>query len=100
MGRVETFDHTADLGLRIHAADLADLFRTGAEGLFDVIVANREAVRPVETEDVRLAADTAPELLVAWLNVLIFRSETAHRLYGRFDVTLDPEGRSLEALIH
>ena len=45
MGRSETFDHTADLGLRIHAADLADLFRTAALGLFDIIVANRRAGR-------------------------------------------------------
>lgn len=41
MGRAETFEHTADLGLRMTAADLNDLFRTAGEGLFDVIVANR-----------------------------------------------------------
>ena len=100
MGRVETFDHTADLGLRIHAADLPDLFRTAAEGLFDVIVANREDVRPEQSETVRLTADSTPELLVDWLNELIFRSETEHRLYGRFDVALDPDGRVLDAVIH
>ena len=48
MGRAFTFEHTADLGLRIAASDLADLFRTAGEGLFDVIVANREAIRAVE----------------------------------------------------
>ncbi len=30
MGRSETFEHTADLGLRVFAADLPDLFRTAA----------------------------------------------------------------------
>ena len=50
MGHTETFDHTADLGLRIRAADLADLFQTAAEGLFDVIVANRDAVRSRDHE--------------------------------------------------
>src|SRR3954452_17325219 len=99
MGRVETFDHTADLGLRIHAADLADLFRTAAEGLFDVIVDNREDVKPEDTETVRLTADSTPELLIDWLNELIFRSETEHRLYSEFEVALAPDGRSLEAVI-
>ena len=36
MGHDQTFDHTADLGLRIHASDLSDLFQTAAEALFDV----------------------------------------------------------------
>jgi len=100
MGRVETFDHTADLGLRIHAADLPDLFRAAAEGLFDVIAANREDVRPEQSETIRLTADSTLELLVGWLNELIFRSETEHRLYGRFDVALDADGRVLDAVIH
>ena len=45
MGRSETFEHTADLGLRIFGADLPDLFQTAGEGLFDVIVANLADVR-------------------------------------------------------
>jgi SHS2 domain-containing protein len=100
MGRVETFDHTADLGLRVHASDLADLFRTAAEGLFDVILANRGDVKAEQAETIRLRADSTTELLVDWLNELIFRSETEHRFYGRFDVTLDPDGRGLVAVIH
>jgi SHS2 domain-containing protein len=100
MGHTETFEHTADLGLRIHAADLHDLFETAAEGLFDVIVDNRGAVREVHQEQVTLAAESTAGLLIAWLNELIFRSETEHRLYGRFDVSIDPDGRSLEAVIH
>jgi SHS2 domain-containing protein len=100
MGRVETFDHTADLGMRVHAADLADLFRTAAEGLFDVILANRGDVRAEQAETIRLRANSSAELLVDWLNELIFRSETEHRFYGRFAVTLDPDGRGLQAVIH
>src|SRR5262245_24144213 len=100
MGRVETFDHTADLGLRIVATDLDDLFRSAAEGLFDVIVANRDQVRQSESERISLAADSLQELLLAWLSELIFRCETEHRLYTHFEVVLGPEGRHLEATIH
>jgi SHS2 domain-containing protein len=99
MGSVETFDHTADLGMRVRAADLADLFRTAAEGLFDVILANREEVKAEQAETIRLTADSTAELLVVWLNELIFRCEAEHRFYGRFDVTVDPDGRGLEAVI-
>jgi SHS2 domain-containing protein len=99
MGRSETFEHTADLGLRIFATDLPDLFRTAGEALFDVIVANRSDVRVVETELVSLTAESIEDLLVQWLNELIFRCETRHRLYTQFDVTLDENCRRLDATI-
>jgi SHS2 domain-containing protein len=99
MGRAETFEHTADLGLRAVASDLEDLFRTAGEGLFDVIVANRSDIRVVESEPISLTADSTEDLLVAWLNELIYRCETRHRLYARFDVSLDEAGRSLTGTI-
>ena len=52
MGHAETFEHTADLGLRVVGRDLSDLFETAAAGLFDIIVANREAVRGDKEETV------------------------------------------------
>lgn len=91
MGHAETFDHTADLGLRVTASDLPDLFRTAAAGLFDVIVANRDEVRPVESETVAINAESASDLLLAWLNELIFRCETRHRLYRRFEPLIREE---------
>lgn len=99
MGTIETFEHTADVGLRIRGDDLPDVFRTAAEGVFDYIVANRPEVVVVQTEELTLEADSPLDLLVTWLNELIFRSETQHRLYTRFDVTLAPDGRSLRAVI-
>lgn len=99
MGRSETFEHTADLGLRVFATDLPDLFRTAGEGLFDVIVANRADVQVVATEMVSLSAETTEDLFFDWLNELIFLSETKHRLYTRFDVALDATGCRLQATI-
>src|SRR5262249_42759218 len=99
MGQAETFEHTADLGLRVVASDLPDLFRTAASGLFDVIVANRADVRDREEETVTLEAETTEDLLLGWLNELIFRCETQHRLYRRFDVRVGGSGHGLEATI-
>lgn len=100
MGTIETFDHTADVGLRIRAADLDDLFRSAAEGLFDYVVVNRDEVHADRSETVELQADTLEELFHAWLSELIFRLETRHTVYARFDVRVDGEGRSLRATIH
>jgi SHS2 domain-containing protein len=99
VGTVETFDHTADVGLRVTGADLDDLFCTAAGGVLDYIVVNRAAVRPAERESLDLHADEPAELLVVWLNELIFRCETRHRLYARFDVHVADDGRSLHAEI-
>ncbi|WP_165233219.1 archease [Aquisphaera insulae] len=99
MGQAETFDHTADLGLRLRATDLADLFQTAAEALFDVMIANREDVRQVESERVSLASDTPESLLIDWLNELIYLVEAEHRIFGGFEVRVAEDGRSLEATI-
>lgn len=95
MGTLETFDHTADVGLRITGADLDDLFRTAAGGLFDYVVVNRDRVQAVNREPVSLKADSTAELLVAWLNELIFRTETRHTLYTAFDVHVSNDGLEL-----
>ena len=99
MGAVEVFDHTADLGLRISAASLDDLFKTAAEGLFDVITADRSTIELREAEAVELRADSLEALLVDWLNELIFRVEVRHRFYARFDVKVADDGRSLSGTI-
>ena len=99
MATIEYFDHTADVGMRVEADTLDALFRAAAEGLFDYVVANREAVRPLESERVQLAAESASELLAAWLNELVYLAETTHRVFGRFAVAIADDGRSLDAEI-
>ena len=99
MGTIEVFDHTADVGLRIRGNNLADLFGTAAEGLFDYVVANRAEVRVERTQTLSLGADSASDLLLAWLNELIFRSETGHLLFSRFDLRVADDGLTLDATI-
>ena len=99
MGTVETFDHTADVGLRVRGADRDDLFRAAAEGVLDYIVVNRDQVRVVARETVSLTADSPEELLASWLNELIFRCETTHRLYAEFQVHDSADGLRLKAEI-
>lgn len=95
MGRAETFEHTADLGLRVFGTDLSDLFEAAGVGLFEIIVANLDQVRPAVAQEVVLQAETLPDLFLDWLNELIFRSETGHCLYGRFRVQVEHEADSI-----
>lgn len=97
MGTIEVFDHTADVGLRIRADSLDDLFRTAAEALFDYVVANRDAVQVRQIDALSLGAESSTDLLADWLSELIFRSETQHVLYTRFDVRVAADGLSLSA---
>ena len=97
MGTTEIFDHTADVGFRIHGDSLNDLFATAAEAMFDYIVANRDEVDVAFTHPIRLQAESSLDLLAAWLDELLFLSETRHILYGRFSIQVAPDGRSLAA---
>ncbi len=65
----EVFEHTADVGIRIRAADLKGLFEEAARGLFAILVANLEAVRPVQETPFRLEGDRQDDLLFDWLAV-------------------------------
>ncbi|MBL8794821.1 MAG: archease [Planctomycetia bacterium] len=88
----EVFEHTADLGLRIRAADLPTLFAEAAAALFAAIVEDLNTVRPEQRMEVELPADEREYLLFDWLNELLYRYETQHLLCNRFEVKLDEAG--------
>jgi SHS2 domain-containing protein len=82
----ETFEHTADLGLRIRAGDWKGLLEEAARAMFSVIVANLDGVRPVEEFVVRVNAAQPDDLLHDWLSELLFRFDTQRLLLCQFDV--------------
>jgi SHS2 domain-containing protein len=87
----ETFEHTADLGLRVHSGSLEELLAEAAQGLFAMIV-NLAAVRPVEAVTFELEGDAPDYLLFDWLNELIYTYETRHYLFSQFEVRLTESG--------
>jgi SHS2 domain-containing protein len=88
----ETFDHTADLGLRIRAADLNTLFAEAAQALFAALVENIDAVAPVRQLDVTLAGTDREYLLFDWLKELLYHFDAEHLLLSRFEVCVDDKG--------
>jgi SHS2 domain-containing protein len=93
----ETFDHTADLGLRVRAADLNTLFAEAGLALQSVLVEDVAAVRPLRRLDVRLPADELDYLLFDWLKALLYHFDTEKLLFGRFEVKVSDAGLEANA---
>ncbi|HEY8504131.1 MAG TPA: archease [Gemmataceae bacterium] len=93
----ETFDHTADVGLRVRAADLDTLFAEAAEALFSLLVEDLSSVRPASEVEFALAGDDREYLLFDWLKELLYRFDAEHMLFARFEVHVGPGGLTAKA---
>ena len=78
----ETFEHTADLGLRVRAADLDTLFAEAGRGLFSIVVENLDAVRPLQTRNFEVTGTDREYLLFDWLNELLFVCDTERMVFA------------------
>src|SRR5579885_1679089 len=87
----ENFDHTADVGLRIRAADLDTLFAEAGLALFSTIVEEVAAVEARQRIDIKLEGSDPEYLLFDWLRELLFRFDTEHLLFGRFECKVEQE---------
>jgi SHS2 domain-containing protein len=88
----ETFEHTADLGLRIRARDLNTLFAEAATALFATLVDDLSAVEPKEQIDLAIEGDDRAYLLFDWLRELLYRFDAEHMLFARFEVQVSEKG--------
>ena len=88
----ETFEHTADLGLRIRANELPALFADAARGLFSMIVPDLDSVRLVDELEFTIEGPVSELLLFDWLNELLYTYETRHLLFAQFEVQLSESG--------
>lgn len=88
----EVFEHTADLGLRVRAADLNTLFAEGAQALFETIVPDLASVRPDRKVEIVLTGDDRPYLLFDWLKELLYHFDAKHLLFGKFEAHVGANG--------
>ncbi len=85
----ELFEHTADLGLRVSAGSLEELLTEAARGLLAMLVANPDAVRPVQEKRIELPAEDSSYLLFDWLSEVLYAFETDRLLLSAFEMHLD-----------
>jgi len=88
----ELFDHTADIGLRIRAESLDELFAEAGRALFSVIVANFDAVEPVQELALRIEGSRRDDLLFDWLAELLYTFDTRRLLLSDFRVRVNENG--------
>src|SRR5262249_8217639 len=90
----EVFDHTADLGLRVQAVNLPELFTEAGRALLSVIVSNPDSVQARDEVSVRVVQEDTEYLFFDWLNELLFLFESKRFLASQFDVRLNEIGLS------
>ena len=93
----ETFDHTADLGLRAVADDREGMFAEAARGLTSLLIEEPGALRSDNRFDMPVVGVDLELLLFDLLNELLFQFETTGFLGRDFSVTSTETGLAVEA---
>ena len=91
-------DSAGDARLRLRAADLAGLLRAALRGFLS-LVTDPASVRSVDRVEVRLEVPDREDLLVAWLNELVFLLDTQEFLPTSADIRVISE-TNLEATLY
>lgn len=85
----EHFEHGADVGVRGRGNTAARAFEEAAQALFRLLSADLEAIRPSLEERIVCEAANLDELLVAFLNELLFLFDSRRVVFGRFEVAIE-----------
>jgi SHS2 domain-containing protein len=88
----ETFEHTADLGLRVSAPDFESLFAEAGRGLFSMLVENLDDVQPLQSVEFEVPGAEIDYLFFDWLTELLYCYESRRLLLCKFRVSRDEQG--------
>jgi SHS2 domain-containing protein len=93
----EFTDHTADIGLLGRGDSPGAAIATAGAGLFDLMIGH-DRIRERIQRDISVAGYDLTDLLVAFLNELLYLFEVEYEVFARFDVAVSPTGDSLKAV--
>jgi SHS2 domain-containing protein len=82
----EIIDHTADVAIAAYGADLKKAFANAALGMFSIIT-DIDKVNESMIRDVEVTSEDMTDLLVSWLNELLFICEVEKFLFKKFDIS-------------
>ena len=89
-------DHTADALIEAYGETLSERFANAAYAMFDQIT-DAGSVRPTGEAEISLTADSVEQLLVDFLQELLFVHDSQNLVFSEFEVHTD--GRVLEAVV-
>lgn len=88
----ELVAHTADIGLRAWGGTLEDLFAQAARGMVELLV-DSERILQREERRVTVASGDLEEVLVGWLQEILYLYEVGHFVASEFRVArVGPDG--------
>lgn len=85
----EIVDHTADVGIRVQGRDLAEVFEKAALAFYDLMV-GLDAVERRQRREVSVEAEALDEVLVQWLDELLYLFDVEGFLGKALRVALSP----------
>jgi len=81
----QLIDHTADIGIIAYGVDTRQLFTSAAYALVNLIV-EPESITERLHICIKVSAKNSEDLLVAWLNELIYFFDAEHMIFSRFQI--------------
>lgn len=86
MAKFVPIPHTADVGITAYGKNLLELFTYAAKGMYSLLV-DLKTVQAKESKLIHLKAANIEELLIRWLNELLYWTATEKTVFAKFKVT-------------
>ena len=86
MKEFEILEHTADIGIAAYGKTKKEVFINAAKGMFEIIAGETKNIKENFYDKIKLEADNLEGLLFAWLNELLYISETKLVILSKFKI--------------
>jgi len=86
MKEFEILEHTADIGIAAYGKNKREIFINSAKGMFKIIAGGNKTFKENFCDKIKLEADNLEGLLFAWLNELLYISETKLVILSKFKI--------------
>ena len=96
MKEFEILEHTADIGIAAYGKTKREVFINAAKGMFEIIAGENKTLKENFCDKIKLEADNLEGLLFAWLNELLYISETKLVILNKFEIK-DLSNNKIEA---
>lgn len=89
-------EHTADLAFEAYGTTLSELFENAALAFSNATIEDLDKVEPIEIEHIQLSSDSKEQLLIDFLEELVFIKDTKHLVFSEVKVHIhNPNGHPL-----
>ena len=86
MKEFEILEHTADIGIAAYGKTKREVFINTARGMFEIIAGETKNSKENFCDKIKLEAGNLEGLLFAWLNELLYISETKLVILSKFEI--------------